>query len=113
MFFTHKSPGNGVKKLPRLIRAHMERKFDLLPEYLDMLRCFEYDTVAKGQQVRCIRIFSPDRAREYHLSIKTSPDLEQHPEVLFFEGCIDSSGTVYLADRRVMSYPEGVVRQRS
>ena len=113
MFFKHKNHNNGAKKLPRLVRNYMEHKFDLLPEYLDLLRCFEYYGFFNGRQVRCIRIFSPDKAREYHFLIKTNLDLEQHPEVLFFEGYIDSSGSVYVADRRVMSYSEKVASQRS
>ena len=113
MFFKRNNHNSQAKKLPRLVRDYMERKFDFLPEYLDMLRCFEYDAVVNGWQVRCIRIFSPDKAREYHFLIKTNLDLEQHPEVLFFEGYIDSCGSIFVADRRVMSYPERVTSQRS
>jgi len=111
MFFRRKNHKNGSRKLPRLVRDYMERKFNLLPEYLDMLRCFEYVTRDNGRQVRCIRIFSPDKAREYHFSIKTNLDLEQHTEVLFFEGYMDSCGSVYVADRRRVSYPEKMSSQ--
>jgi len=78
----------------------MKRWFTLLPEYLDLLRCFEYDGLVNEKRVRCIRIFSLNRAGEHHLSITTNQDLGQHPETLLFEGYIDSQGSVYVADRR-------------
>ncbi len=91
---------NGTKRLPREVQEYMKRRFTLLPEYLDLLRCFEYDGLVNEKRVRCIHIFSPNRAREYHLSIKTNQDLGQHPEMLLFQGYIDGQGSVYVADRR-------------
>jgi hypothetical protein len=91
---------NGVKRLPRPVQEYMTRRFSLIPEYLDLLRCFEYEGLVSGKWVRCIRIFSPNKVREHRLSIMTSQDLEQHPEMLLFEGHIDSQGSVYVADRR-------------
>ncbi len=72
----------------------------LLPEYLGMLRCFEYQGEVNGKLVRRISIFSPNKAEEKHFVIKTRLDLEQHPEMLLFEGYIDSRGNAYAADRR-------------
>ena len=100
MFFKRNNHNNEVKKLPRPVLEYMVWKFDLLPEYLDMLRCFQYDGVINDKRVRRIRIYSPDKAQEYHLSIRANADLEQHPEMLLFEGYIDSQGSVYVADRR-------------
>jgi hypothetical protein len=89
-----------AKRLPRGVREYMTRRFIFLPEYLDLLRCFEYDGVVNEKQVRRVRIFSPNRAREQHISIRTNLDLEQHPEMLLFEGYVDRQGNVYVADRR-------------
>ena len=94
---------NKVKRLPRAIQEYMRRRFDLLPEYLKLLRCFEYNGQVNGKQVRRVRIFSPNKALEKKLSIKTWQDLEQHPELLFYEGYIDSQGNAYVADRRAPS----------
>ena len=80
----------------------MRRRFDLLPEYPDVLRCFEYDGLVNNKHVRCIRNFSPYKAEEHNLSIRTSLDLEQHPEMLLYEGHIDSQGNAYVADRRAL-----------
>jgi len=94
---------NEAKRLPRAIQEYMQRRFILLPEYLELLRCFEYDGQVNGKQVRRISIFSPNKAREKKLLIKTRQDLEQHPELLFYEGHIDSKGNAYVADRRTPS----------
>ena len=100
MFFKRNNHNNEAKKLPKPVHDYMRHRFILLPEYLDMLRCFEYDGVFNGKQVRCIRVFSSYRARERQLSIKSNSDLMQHPEMLLFEGYIDRQGSVYVADRR-------------
>ena len=94
---------NEAKRLPRAIQEYMRHRFSLLPEYLELLRCFEYVGQVNGKQVRRISVFSPNKAREKKLLIKTRQDLEQHPELLFYEGYIDSEGNAYVADRRIPS----------
>ena len=76
---------NEARRLPRAIQEYMRRRFILLPEYLELLRCFEYDGEVNGKQVKRISIFSPNKAREKKLLIETRQDLEHHPELLFFE----------------------------
>lgn len=94
---------NEAKRLPRAIQEYMRCRFVLLPEYLNLLRCFEYDDQVNGKRVRHVKIFSPGKAREEKLSIRNRHDLEQHPELLFYEGYIDSEGNAYVADRRTPS----------
>ena len=113
MFFNRKTHNNEAKKLPKSVREYMRHRFILLPEYLDTLRCFEYDGRVDDKRVRCIHIFSPYLAREYRLSITTDLDLQQHPEVLLYEGYIDDKGKVYVADRRMMSCLEKLSSQRT
>jgi len=100
MFFKRNNYNSKAKKLPRPVHEYMRHRFIFLSEYLDTLRCFEYNEVVNGKKVRCVRIFSPYRAEEQHLSIRSRVDLEQHPEMLLFEGYIDRQGSVYVADRR-------------
>ena len=100
MFFKRNNHKNEAKKLPRPVHEYMRHRFIFLSEYLDTLRCFEYDGIVNGKEVSCIRIFSPYRAKEQHLNIRTRMDLDQHPEMLLFEGYIDRQGSVYVADRR-------------
>ncbi len=90
-----------VKKVPKAIQAYMSHRFTLLPEYLELLRCFEYDGQVNGKRVRLISIFSPNKAEEKHLLINTRQDLAQHPEMLLYEGYIDEQKNIYVADRRV------------
>ena len=101
MFFKRHNHNIKAKKLPKRVHGYMRWTFDLLPEYLDMLRCFEYTGLFKGRHVIYVNIFSPDMARESHLSIKTNLEWEQHPEMLLYKGYIDSKERVYIADSRV------------
>ena len=89
-----------ARRLAKPVQEHMVRRFNLLPEYLNMLRYFEYDGVFRGEPVKQVRIFSPDMAKESGVTIRKSSDLEQHPEMLLFMGHIDGRGQVYVADRR-------------
>lgn len=91
---------NEIRKLPKPIQEYMRHRFMLLPEYLELLRCFEYDGQINSRNVRLFSIFSPNRAQEKHLLIKTRQDLEQHPEMLLYQGYIDNQGNAYVADRR-------------
>jgi len=103
---------NGAKRLPKPVQEYMRQEFMLRREYLTELRCFEYDGVIHEKPVRCIRIFSPHLAQEQHISIRTNEDLDQHPEVLLYEGYIDAQGNAYINDQRTMSYPEKMSSQR-
>jgi len=94
---------NEAKRLPGVIQEYMRRRFILSSDYLRSLRCFEYDGQVKGKQVRRIIIFSPSIAYEKKLLVKTRQDLEQHRELLLFEGYIDNAGNAYVADRRTPS----------
>jgi hypothetical protein len=91
---------NEARRLPKSIQEYMRVRFKLLPEYLELLKCFEYQGTVGGKQVRRFSIFSPGGAAEKHVVIRTRQDLEQHPDMLLFEGYIDSQGNAYAADRR-------------
>lgn len=100
MYFKLPDHRNGAKKLSGAVQEYMWHRFNLIPVYLDTLRCFEYDGTVNGKQVKRISIFSPNRAKELFLSIKDRVDLDNHTEMLLFEGYIDPDGSVYVADRR-------------
>lgn len=91
-----------AKRVPKEVQDYMRNRFMLMPEYLGLLKCFEYRDVVNGKQVKHYSIFSPASVEENRLSIKTRYDLEQHPEMLLFEGYIDMQGNAYAADRRAM-----------
>ena len=91
-----------ARHVPQSVKVYMVHRFLLLPEYVDMLRCFEYpEMMNNNKPIRRFSIFSPHKAQELHLSIKTLADLLNHREVLEYEGHIEADGTVYVADRRL------------
>ena len=89
-----------VRKLPRAVQDYMRRKFNLPIEYLDILRCLENTRADNGNQTTSLHIFSPVRAREHRLTIKTAADLGRYPEMVLFKGHIDSHGSIEITDRR-------------
>ena len=102
---------NEAKRPAKPIREYMRQKFMLSEEYLGELRCFEYEgNIDEGQVLRLL-IFNPHLARRQHTPLQTHADLEQHPEVLLYEGYVDAQGRIYIEDLRTMSYPERISGQ--
>lgn len=91
------------KKLPRPIYDCMRKKFGVLPEYLQTLRCFEFESVVNDKKVKRYRIYSPIKAQEQNITIAVLSDLEKYPSMLLYEGYIDKEGKAYVADRRSTS----------
>ncbi len=89
-----------VRKLPRPVQDFLKRRFNLPEEYLKILRCLENTGQDSVNQTTNISIFSPIRAREHRLNIKTAADLGRYPEMVLFKGHIDSRGGVDIDDRR-------------
>jgi len=89
------------KNLPRPIFDFMRRGFGLLPEYLETLRCFEFESVVNGKKVKRYHIYSPIQAQEQHMTIAVLSDLEKYRSMLLYEGYIDKEGKAYVADRRL------------
>lgn len=82
----------------------MRRRFGVLPEYLENLRCFEFEGAVIDEKVKRYRIYSPTKARQQHkITIAGLSDLEKHPDMLLYEGYIDKEGKAYVADRRKSS----------
>lgn len=73
----------------------------LTPEYLKILRCFEYAGQIGDKPVRRFRIYSLKDIEEKNLILKSIEDLDTSPGTVLFEGYIDKSGKAYAADRRV------------
>jgi len=99
----HLGHGGEARRLPKQIQDYIRRTFFYTPEALRLLRCFEYNGEVKGKQVKRISVFNPASAEEKNIIIKTRQDLEQHHEMLLFEGYIDRQGNAYAADRRTMA----------
>jgi hypothetical protein len=78
----------------------MKQRFGVLPEYLDTLRCFEFEGVVSDKRVMRYRIYSPTRAQQQKITIASLSDLDKYPIMLLYEGYIDKEGKAYVADRR-------------
>jgi hypothetical protein len=96
----HHGHNGHSKKLPRPIHDFMRWRFGVLPEYLENLRCFEFEGVLNGRTVRRFRIYSPVKAQQQKLTIAGLSDLEKNQGMLLYEGYIDKEGKAYVADRR-------------
>ena len=99
-----------VKRVPEPVLQYMRKRFMLPTLYISSLRCFETNQGHHGERVTRLRIFSPTLASSFGLTVNKISDLDQHPEVLQFEGYVDRRGRVYVADRRspVKRKPRGV-----
>ena len=73
----------------------------LTSDYIDGLRCFEFDDEFHGEPVKRLHLFRPEAVRNAGLMVRTASELEQHPEIILFEGYTDELGRVYVADRRM------------
>ena len=93
-----------AKRLPEAVKKYMQQRFNLLPEYLNLLGCFKYTDLVNGRQVKRLTIFRCDDTHKTKNIVTNIQDLERHKELLLFEGYIDSNGNVYVADRRSPSH---------
>jgi hypothetical protein len=89
-----------ARKLPRPVQDFLRHKFNLPTEYPGILRYLENAGGDGENQTTSISIFSPIRAREHRLNIKTAADLGRYPEMVLFKGNIDSQGGIDIADHR-------------
>jgi hypothetical protein len=101
MIHLHHGHNGRPKKLPKLINDYMRYRFGVLPEYLENLRCFEFEGVVNDKKVTRYRIYSPMKAQQQKIIIAELPDLEKYPGMLLYEGYVDKEGKAYVADRRI------------
>jgi len=100
MIHLHHGRNGRPKRLPRSINNFIRRRFGIMPEYLDNLRCFEFESTVNDKAVMRYRIYSPTKARQQGVNIASLSDLEKYPGMLLYEGYIDREGKAYVADRR-------------
>lgn len=91
-----------VRRLPGPLQSYMQKRFLLTQDYLKALRCVEFEGYAGEKSVRRYTIFDGREALNRHLLIASLSDIENHPELVLFEGYIDRDGKGYAADRRVL-----------
>ena len=96
-----------IRPLSDPVQDFLKRRFMLPSLYIDQLRCTETSRLVKDRHERWIRVFNPFLAKCHGYRIRNSADLDEHPEIVLFEGYIRPNGDVYMADR---SQPKHVLR---
>lgn len=101
MNLTFNRKKNEARRLTKQMQDYLRRHFMLKESYLNELKYFEDDSVFQDQPVKRIHVFQDQLAHKQKLIITNASDLKLHPEVLVFEGHINTEGKVYFADRRI------------
>ncbi len=88
------------KRIPETVREYLRKRFMMPGAYIEGFRCIETSRLVDGKMANWIRVYEPSLARRKGLAIRDDLDLDQHPEVVLFEGYVTMEGRIYLADRR-------------
>jgi hypothetical protein len=74
----------------------LKNEFKLCPEDMSYLRCVTLSGSFGGFTVSVVRIFNHVEAYRNGVTVSTYHDLDEHPEVIVFEGYIFKDGPVHL-----------------
>ena len=88
---------------PENVLGCLENKFHLLPKDMAHLQCIRDRRAHNGIPMSFIRIFNRMETYEQSVSIKQYHDLDEHPELVLFEGHILKNGAVYLKKKENMT----------
>jgi len=98
------SRNNRPKTLPKIVEEFMTKEFNLSPIYLKDLRYFENTTFIDDRQLKEMRITSRNLLRQTNLKIKEYVDLDNHPDLVLYDGYIEDGSKIHINDKRVVSY---------
>ena len=88
--------GDGPQDIPGWVYLHLVTTLKVPPENLVGLRCVQQVGFREGKQVTFTRIYDP-HASEEAWQVKNFTSLDQHPELILYEGCWETgSDRVYL-----------------
>jgi hypothetical protein len=88
--------GDGPKDIPGWVYLHLVTTLKVPPESLSGLRSVQQVGFQEGKPVTFIRIYDP-RASEEAWQVKNFVSLDQHPELILYEGYWETgSDRVYL-----------------
>lgn len=99
----HLTSINGYAQWPENVLPYLENKFHLLPKDMVYLQCTRYQKARNSMPMSFIRIFDRVKAYEQGVMIKQYHNLDEHPELVLFEGHILKSGAVYLKKKEFMT----------
>ena len=92
---------NGHVQWPDNVLPYLENKFHLLPKDMARLQYARQQRKNNGTPINSIRIFDRVKAYEQGVAIKQYDNLDEHPELVLFEGHILKSGWVYLQKKHL------------
>ena len=88
--------GDGPKDIPGWVYLHLVNRLKVPPENLSGLRSMQKVGFLEGKPVTFTRIYDP-RASEEAWQVKEFASLDQHPELILYEGYWETgSDRVYL-----------------
>lgn len=96
--------GEGPGELPAWAGWHLTTDFKVSPEDLPRLRSVQKTGFRQGKAVTLIRIYDP-YASEDVLSVEDFNSLDQHPELILYEGYQEKEGDGVFLERGAA--PEG------
>ncbi len=82
--------GEGPKEIPQWAYAYLVVSLKADPDHLSPLKCVEQLDYLEKRPVTLIRIFDPGAARG--LEIRDFASLDQHPELILYEGYREIQG---------------------
>ena len=94
---------NGGVQWPKNVLAYLEKEFHLLPKDMAALRCVGHRGSLGGLSAIFVRVFAPEMAYEQGIIVNGYRDLDNHPELVLFQGHVFDDGTVRLRKKKVHS----------
>jgi hypothetical protein len=90
------SPAEDNQQWPANLTKYLINEFRLLPEDMASLQWVTLSGSFGGFSVSVVRIFNHVESRKRGFTISSYHDLDEHPEVVAFEGYVFKDGPVHL-----------------
>ena len=81
---------------PRNLTNYLKNDLQFLPESMSSLRCVTLSGSFRGFPISLVRIFNYVEANMSGFTVSNYHDLNEHPEVVVFEGYVFKDGPVHL-----------------
>lgn len=100
----HRKPEGktGQAKWPKNVLPYLEKQFRLHPKEMASLQYVQRQGSLRGLPIHYVRLYNRIAAQQQNTAIKNYHDLDDHPELIEFEGHIFQDGKIYL--RRMQVY---------
>lgn len=103
MIVWHRRPAGktGNNKWPKHMLSYLEKQFHLHPKEMALMQCVQHQGSLRGLPISNVRLYDRVVAQQQNMAIKDYHDLDDHPELIRFEGHIFQDGKVYLRSTQV------------